>query len=135
MRNILPIALLAGGAALLLSDKNKKRDSGPVISGGSPDYGLESNLPEGDHRILLNESCKGFAHRTDVVKHNNYITNRYLQMVSEGATDLRDMAIQMLSEQSPHCPWDDESQWTPLMKLLVEQLHSGIVAFQSKQSS
>ena len=135
MRNILPIALLAGGAALLLGDKKKKGTSGPTISSGIPGSGLDSNLPPGDHRILLNETCDGFAHRTDPVQHNNYITNRYLQMVSEGATDPREMAIQMLSEQSPHCPWGDESQWTPFMREIVNQLHNGVKEFHSRQSS
>lgn len=77
-----------------------------------------------DARIKLDSECMEIISKLEGLEpeHDTWLTNRHNQLYAEGMIDPNDLAIQMLKDQSEHCPWDDQSKWTALMKELHTQL-------------
>ena len=48
--------------------------------------------------------------------HNNWITNRYFQLLADGQTDLSLRTRQVLKEQGAQCPVDNDDEGTPGMR-------------------
>lgn len=120
-KSAIPLILVAGGAALLLSGK-KKRSSDGRKELKKPTYIDISSDPVGDDRIKFDEECGSIINKLNFDDHNNWLTNRYYQLLDEGVVDVEHIAVQLLKDQSNHCPWDDVSSWTPFMKSVYNQL-------------
>lgn len=128
-KSALPLIIGVGAAALLLGKKKRTSKTGNGKS--DPDqvrvqYPDMTSDPTGDSRIVLDQECSQIINKLSYPEHNNWITNRYYQLLSDGLTDLDEMTVQLLKEQSNHCPWDDPSKWTPLMGGLFEQLNAAV---------
>ena len=125
-KSAMPLLLGLGAAALALGGRKKKTTSG----GGSeldPVKWVEvESGPGGDSRISLNEECTEIANKLDMAAHNNWLTNRYYQLTSEGQEDLTALTTQLLMDQSTHCPWGEPAKWTPIMKSLHAQLLTAV---------
>jgi hypothetical protein len=134
----MPLLLVAGGAALLMSGKKKSRTKGNGASNkadedrrwievGFPDEYSEVGSIE---KLMLDQECTALAKKLDPGKHNAWVTSRYMQLVAEGvATSPDDITLTLLREQSDHCPWDDRASWTPLMKSLYDQLLAAVEVY------
>ena len=130
-KSAMPLLLGIGAAALLLGGKKKTTAAGGTAL--SPiNYINVTSEAGGDERISLNEECTEIANKLDMAAHDNWLTNRYFQLVSEGQTDMNALATQLLMDQSSHCPWDDSAKWTPVMKSLHSQLHTAVKGWHEK---
>lgn len=130
-----PLLLGLGAAALVLGGKKKKK-SGTKLDVDThydvADY-LDPDAPDaGSYKLVLDEECSQIAHKIDEAfqtAHNSYITSRFDQMVAEGETNADTISLQLLSEQSEHCPWGEPEKWTPLMKGLYDQLRAAVASY------
>jgi len=124
-----PLLIGLGAAALLLSGKKKK--SSKKLPEVDTHYDVADYLdPEsGGMKIVLDQECMEIAHKINPTAHNSYITSRFDQMIAEGATDTDQISLQLLSEQSTHCPWGEPDKWTPMMKGLYDQLSKAVAAY------
>ena len=129
----MPLLLGVGAAALLLGGKKKKKSTAATNGNGKTPKDLEelkyleiATGPGGDERLTFDEECSEIINKMDMEAHNNWITNRYFQLIGEGMTDLNAVTLQLLKDQSTHCPWDEPDKWTPLMSGLYEQLLGGV---------
>jgi len=129
--------ILGLGAAALLFGGSKKKKSGKKLDVDThydvADY-LDPEAPNADgYKLILDEECSAIAHKIDEAfqtAHNSYITSRFDQMVAEGETNPDTISLQLLSEQSEHCPWGESpDQWTPLMKGLYDQLRAAVATY------
>jgi hypothetical protein len=130
-KSAVPLALGIGAAALLLSGKRKKasESSSPVdVSTAYSEIDWMDPDAQGA-KLVLDEECMNIAHKINPEKHNTYITNRFNQMVSEGWDEPQKITLQLLSEQSEHCPWGEPGNWTPMMKGLFDQLNAAVASY------
>lgn len=137
----IPLILGAGAVALLLTGKKKSqplKGTEKVEPGETPSSKERELLekfkyiemisdPDGDERLILDEECSSIINKLNFETHNNWLTNRYFQLMSEGVVGPDQISIQLLKDQSSHCPWDDKSSWTPLMQGLYDQLNAAVV--------
>lgn len=132
-----PLLIGLGAAALLLGGKKKKKKS-TVLPDIDTHYDVADYLDSDEgrssdsHKLILDEECSAIAHKIDEAfqtAHNSYITSRFDQMVAEGETNPDTISLQLLSEQSEHCPWGEPDQWTPLMKGLYDQLRAAVATY------
>ncbi len=126
-----PLVIGLGAAALLLSGKKKKKAASAEVNGVSTAYSeIDWMDPDAQGaKLILDEECMSIAHKINPEKHNTYITNRFNQMVSEGWDDSEKITLQLLSEQSEHCPWSEPEKWTPMMKGLFDQLKTAVSGY------
>ncbi len=133
-KSAMPLLLGVGAAALLLGGTKKKKTSAAKSGNGGeepedlpPVNWLEVTTDAGgDERLALDAECAQIANKINMPDHNEWLTNRYYQLYSEGMTDLGQLTVQLLKDQSEHCPWGDPTAWTGLMKSLYEQLLVGV---------
>lgn len=126
-----PLVIGLGAAALLLSGKKKKKTSSPTnpnVDIGYTEDGFMDPNAQGT-KLVLDDECMSIAHKINPENHNNYITNRFNQMISEGLSDPSNITLQLLAEQSEHCPWKEPEKWTPMMKGLFSQLNAAVTAY------
>lgn len=125
-----PLILGLGAAALLLSGKRKKKsesDPGKIEVDTHGEYSKDKFDPNAENALMvLDQECMEIAQKINPTAHNTYITNRFNQLVAEGWDDTDAITLQILMDQSNHCPWQDRSLWTPIMKGLYEQLSKGV---------
>ena len=123
--------LLAGGAALVLMSgggkkKKKKSPSDTPKTNGKDSEEKPSILPKpyleysggSAEKLVFDSECKEILEKIDMTPggaHDQWLTGRYMQLVDSGMTSPEEITIQLLREQSDHCPWDDQTQWTELM--------------------
>lgn len=126
--------LLAGGAALVLMSggkKKKKKSSSAEPKPNGKDNGdngeKQSILPKpyldysggSAEKLVFDNECKEILEKIDMTPggaHDQWLTGRYMQLVESGMTSPEEITLQLLREQSEHCPWDDQTQWTELME-------------------
>lgn len=127
-KSAIPLIAVAGAAAaLLLSGKKKAAPKGNGKRELKPINWLEVTTEVGgDDRLKLDAECGAIANKINMAEHNLWLTNRYFQLLAEGMTDLDQVTLQLLIDQSDHCPWGDPEKWTPLMRSLYEQLNAGV---------
>ncbi len=126
-KSALPLLAVAGGAALLLSGKKKKKSAKNGKRELEPvDWVEVAGEAGGDAQLSLDAECASIANKLNMEEHNSWLTNRYFQLVSEGMTDLGQVTVQLLKDQSEHCPWGEPAQWTPLMTSLHGQLLNAV---------
>lgn len=83
----------------------------------------------GSEKLVLSANCSGVAGPLDEAEHDSWLTTRYFELLAAG-NGLPEITMQLLREQSPHCPWDDDpGNWTQFMRELYEQLFKGVVSF------
>ena len=135
----MPLLLGVGAAALLLGGKKKKSSTKASGNGKPSEKDLEklkylevTTDPGGDERLKFDEECSSIINKMNMANHNSWLTNRYFQLVGEGATDLEAITLQLLKDQSEHCPWGEPDKWTPLMKGLYDQLLGGVQAWHAQ---
>lgn len=131
-KSAMPLIIAGGAAALLLYGKKKKSAASVTTKNGNGaklkkiDW-LEVTTEEGgDERLVIDQECMNIANKLNASAHNTWITNRYFQLIAEGNEDLELVTLQLLKDQSEHCPWSEPGQWTPLMKSLYEQLLTAV---------
>jgi hypothetical protein len=125
-----PLLLGLGAAALLLGGKKKKKDAKKTDVSTAYDRIDFMSSTSGEGTMLLDQECMEIANMLDPTQHNTYITNRFNQMVAEGWDDPGAIALQLMSEQSNHCPWSEPKEaWTPMMKELYSQLVTGVTEY------
>lgn len=117
--------LLAVGAGALMMMSKKKTGFRSSYSSSSVDW-LENSL------LILDKECESIAKKVDPVAHDTFITNRFHQLMRDGVTDTHAITIQILKDNSVHCPWDDQSRWTELMRGLYEQLFAGVEGYKAQ---
>lgn len=126
-----PLVIGLGAAALFFGGKKKKKSSSSSSSDISTAYSeidwMDPNAQGA--RLVLDAECMNISEKINPEKHNTYITNRFNQMVAEGADDPSAITIQLLSEQSEHCPWNEPGNWTPMMKGLYDQLNAAVAGY------
>jgi hypothetical protein len=127
--------LVAGGAALLLlsgGKKKKKKTNGAVTPGpGIDETGDETDgsvrptkRPFMDtgakaEKMVFDKECKAVIENVDLSPgspHDQWLTTRYYELREAGMDDPAEITLQLLMEQTEHCPWDDESRWTDFMR-------------------
>jgi len=128
-KSALPLIIGVGAAALLLGGK-KKKSAAPKKNGAAElerlDYLETTTDPGGDERMVFDEECSAIINKLNMDGHNTWVTNRYFQLLGEGMTDLNQVTVQLLMDQSEHCPWGEPAKWTPLMKGLYDQLSAAV---------
>lgn len=129
-----PLVLGLGAAALFLGTKKKKKTSDtkrPLMDVSTVGERYEGAFdPKAENALLiLDQECMEIAQKINPSAHNTYITNRFHQLVSEGWDDMSQITLQLLVDQSEHCPWRDTSKWTPLMEGLYEQLFNAVSGY------
>lgn len=140
---IIPLALAGGAVALFFATKKssaeeaaakKKKKKKEEKWGDVPDLDPIDwqQLAPGDGadaKMVFDAECNQITNKLNMREHNSWLTNRYFQLLSEGAESLEEVTIQLLRDQSEHCPWDDPDQWTSLMKALYAQLFEAVKAW------
>lgn len=125
-----PLILSIGAAALFLGGKKKKKTSSSKEDISVDMVGEYFNGkfdPKSENAFLImDHECREIAQKINPDAHNTYITNRFEQLVSEGWKDTAEISLQILKDQSHHCPWDNKNAWTPLMKGLYTQFHQAV---------
>lgn len=106
-KSVVPLLLGVGAVAVVVmgGKKKKKSDSG---------------------KMTIDQECSRILASGDVNVHNEWITNRYEQMLAAGETNLEVISLNLLKEQSMHCPWDDNAKWTQLMEELYQQVYEAV---------
>ena len=67
------------------------------------------------------------AQKANATAWNTMVTNRFHQLLKEGWDDMSQITIQILHDNSHHCPWKgDPANWTPMMKEMYDQLHEAV---------
>lgn len=130
-KSSIPLLLGVGAAALLLGGKKKKKKSGVAGEKLYPKYMADDGDGE---RLLFDEECSAIINKANYDSHNAWITNRYSQLFKDGMTDPDQLTIQLLKDQSEHCPWNDRSEWTPLMEELYAQLFSAVTGWNTLEA-
>lgn len=131
-KSAVPLALGIGAAALFLGGKKKKKaSSSSKPSDISTAYSeIDWMDPKSKNaRLILDAECMEVSQKFNPEMHNTYITNRFNQMVAEGWSDSEKITLQLLSEQSEHCPWAEPEKWTPMMKGLFDQLNAAVAGY------
>ena len=125
-KSTVPLLLAVGGAALLLSGKKRKAapkttpDTGPDDPGddrpGQSWIDVSQFAPGGgsDEKAAFDAECSKIDNQLDFKKHDAWYTGRYFELVDQGM-GVPQIALQLLVDQAPHCPWGDSDQWTPFM--------------------
>lgn len=134
MANKSAFPLIAGAAALayLMVGSSKKKKT--TTDFRVPDKGKadsdedEPNVFPPD-RLVINQECTEILNNLEKAVHDQWLTNRAAELYNDGLKDLDALTLQLLKDQSEHCPWDDESKWTGLMKGLYEQLNKAVVGW------
>lgn len=133
-----PLLIGLGAAALLLGGKKKKKSAPKRVdiegfSGDPLTDAQRANLMDPsatNFHIVLDQECMEITKKINPTAHNSWMTSRFQQMLSEGWEDPKQITIQLLVEQSEHCPWkDDPSSWTPMMAGLYNQLVAAVTEY------
>lgn len=104
-----PIILLAAGAAALMMMGGKKKPKKKPID-----------------KLILDAECSKILNRLEFNAADLWITTRAQELISGGLTNATELTVRLLEEQAPHCPWNDESKWTPFMEAIYDQLHEAV---------
>lgn len=144
-KSALPILAAAGLAAVFLSKKKKKTDD----SGGSsskddkfPIWTQKSgeglgNLeisPDGNAKMVFDESCQAFADKLNADAHNTYITGAFHAMVDAGVKNAEEIVQAMLRDQASQCPWDKPDSYTDLMRGVHDQLLEAVRGYAAQNN-
>lgn len=135
-KSALPILAAAGLAAVFLSKKKKKSESGtgsksngrkfPDWAESGEGFGELEISPDGSAKLVFDESCQSFADKLSADKHNTYITGAFHTMADAGVRSAEQMVQAMLRDQAPQCPWDNPEQYTDLMRGVHDQLLAAV---------
>lgn len=139
-KSAIPLLLGAGVLAAALSGKKKKKSSSTAPSDKAPEEAIAPSkryldavtAQGGGQTIVFDQECREIAEKANAADHNNWLTNRYLQLVKSGIDDLDTVTLQLLKDQSAHCPWDDQGSWTELMSALYQQLRAAVQEFHDR---
>jgi hypothetical protein len=117
-KTTVPLLLAVGAAALLLTGKKKPKKPATITPNGEGVF----------DRLVINSECSEILNELTLNKGDwdMWHTNRYYELVDGGMSDVDDITLQLLKEQSSHCPWDSVDKWTPLMKGLYDMLHVSV---------
>jgi hypothetical protein len=85
----------------------------------------ERYLPE-SYRLILDEDCKKMAVRIRIFYYDRWITSRYWELRKAGWTDPVEMAVDILSMDSPHCAWPPRADSSDVAKSIWDWLFPGI---------
>lgn len=128
--------LVAGGAALLLLSGGKKKKKKKTNGAVTPGPGIDETGDETDgsvrptkrpfmdtgakaEKMVFDKECKAVIENVDLSPgspHDQWLTTRYYELREAGMDDPAEITLQLLMEQTEHCPWDDESRWTDFMR-------------------
>lgn len=136
--------MVAGGAALLLLSGGKKKKKKKSDGVGKPGAGNGYDTGEIDddsvkspakrpfmdvgakaEKMVFDQECKAVIENVDLSPgspHDQWLTTRYYELREGGMNDPEEITLQLLKEQTEHCPWDDESRWTDFMRNTYETL-------------
>lgn len=116
-KSTLPLVLAAGAGALLLMGGKKKKTSWVAAPTHVPGM------------LIMDSECSEILNKLNEGDADMWLTNRYNELVDGGMSDLDQITLQILKDQSNHCPWDTPSKWTPFMKALRDQFAEAINEF------
>lgn len=97
---------------------------GTIHAGGTGDP-EERYLPE-SHRLTLDSSCSKMAVRLRPWDYDKWITMRYWDLRNAGWTDPLEIAVDILSMDSPHCEWPPREDSSDIAKYIWAWLSPGI---------
>lgn len=135
-KSAVPLLALFGGALLLMKGKKKKKSESEA--GGKtqfPDWvekpsgggiGDLEISPDGQAKMVFDQSCQAFADKLNADAHNTYITGAFHTLVDSGVKNAEEIVQAMLRDQAPQCPWDDASKYTQLMAGVHDQLLAAV---------
>lgn len=131
-KSALPLLAAAGLAAVVLTKKKKKKkaeaeEEGELsfprwvekAGGGIGDLEIG---PDGQAKMVFDESCQAFADKLNADAHNTYITGVFHTLVKSGVKSAEEIVQAMLRDQAPQCPWDNPENYTELMSGVHDQL-------------
>lgn len=141
-KSALPLLAAVGLAAVVLTKKKKKKTTASEseadmefprwvekAGGGIGDLEL---APDGQDKMVFDESCQAFADKLNVDAHNTYITGVFHTLVKSGVKSAEEIVQAMLRDQAPQCPWDDPERYTELMVGVHDQLLAAVGEYGSQ---
>lgn len=155
-KSVAPLILGLGAAVLLLGGKKKK--SGKKLDGNTtdptkPDFRpnwneihrpetvllksgwdqwLEENPQAANAKMVFSEDCSEFVQEISPDEHNNYITMMFHHLVENMPhhdLSIDNIAMAIIKDQAPNCPWGEKSAWTELMTGVYDQLRQGVAEY------
>lgn len=139
-KSALPLLAMFGIAAVAFGKKKKKKTESSQDSqfpkwaekttGGIGD--LEFS-PDGQAKMVFDQSCQAFADKLNADAHNTYITGAFHTLVKSGVKSAQEITVAMLRDQAPQCPWDDASKYTDLMRGVHDQLLAAVQEYGAQQ--
>ncbi len=148
--------ILGLGAAVLLFGGKKKKKSGKSENTTDPtkpdfrpnwneihrpetvllksgwDQWLEENPQAPNAKMVFSEACSEFAQEINPDEHKNYITMMFHHLVENmphSNLSVDNIAMAIIKDQAPNCPWDEKSAWTELMTGVYDQLRQGVAEY------
>lgn len=108
-KSAVPLILAAGAGALLFMMGKKKKPKSSIAT--ESDLGM----------LVMNSECTEIINKLNHGDADAWMTRRYNELVDLGISKVETITLQMLKDQSRHCPWDTPSKWTPFMGELYAQ--------------
>lgn len=145
-KSALPLIAAAGLAAVVLTKKKKKKGANGGGGGGGEDNGGDGETkfpqwveklkgggigdleisPDGQAKMIFDESCQAFADKLNADAHNTYITGSFHTLVKSGVNSADEIVAAMLRDQAPQCPWEEPASYTDLMRGVYDQLIAAV---------
>ena len=125
-KSALPLLLGVGVVAVVMSGKKKRKASAEPDESGIGDPVRTPADEAARSGMEMNDECSKILASVGTDEHDRWLTNRYEQMVAGGEGDLAVISLNLLKEQSEHCPWDNPDAWTRLMGELYSQVFEGV---------